>query len=318
MTHARRYGQEDLGSAAPGDPAACGQAEMTSFDEVYDQPDPRHFFRVLGHWDYQTPRHAQGLFRRLAAARPRTTRAAAPVTVLDICCSYGINAALLNHNLTLEDLYAHYTSPQAAALTTAELIECDRAYYASHRRPDAHRVIGLDIAANAISYALAVGLLDEGFTENLEAAPPTPALLRAAQATLLVTVTGGASFLSPRTFQPLLAAAHEPVWIAALVLRTGSYRHIEDGLTPYGLITEKAAVPTYPQRRFTSVHEQRYAITAVTAAGEDPRGKETDGYFHTALHLSRPAKDAAALPLTTLTKDDRRPESIVERDSFRG
>ncbi|MEU9783679.1 hypothetical protein AB0H92_22400 [Streptomyces phaeochromogenes] len=303
MTHARRYGQEDLGSAAPGDPAADGQAEMTSFDEVYDQPDPRHFFRVLGHWDYQTPRHAQGLFRRLAAARTRTARVAAPVTVLDICCSYGINAALLNHSLTLEDLYAHYTSPQAVALTTAELIEWDRAYYASHRRPGAHRVVGLDIAANAISYALAVGLLDEGFTENLEAAPPTPALLRAAQPTLLVTVTGGASFLSPRTFQPLLAAAHEPVWIAALVLRTGSYRHIVDGLTPYGLITEKAAAPTYPQRRFTSVHEQRYAITAVAAAGEDPRGKETDGYFHTALHLSRPAKDATALPLTTFTSE---------------
>ncbi|WP_245697284.1 hypothetical protein [Streptomyces phaeochromogenes] len=303
MTRARRYGQEDLGSAAPGDPAACGQAEMTSFDEVYDQPDPRHFFRVLGHWDYQTPRHAQGLFRRVAAARARTARAAAPVTVLDICCSYGINAALLNHSLTLEDLYAHYTSPQAAALTTAELIEWDRAYYAAHRRADAHPVIGLDIAANAITYALAVGLLDQGFTENLEEAPPTPALLRAAQPTLLVTVTGGASFLSPRTFQPLLAAAHEPVWIAALVLRTGSYRHIADGLTPYGLITEKAAAPTYPQRRFTSVQEQRYAITAVTAADEDPRGKETEGYFHTALHLSRPAQDATALPLTTLTSE---------------
>ncbi|MGX1908334.1 hypothetical protein ACWIID_05660 [Streptomyces phaeochromogenes] len=301
MTHARRHGRGDLGSAAPGDTAAWGQAEMTSFDEVYDQPDPRHFFRLLGRWDYRTPHHAQGVFRRVAAARTRTARAAAPVTVLDICCSYGINAALLNHSLTLEDLYAHYTSPQAAALTTAELIEWDRAYYAARRRPDAHRVIGLDIAANAISYALAVGLLDEGFTENLEAAPPTPALLRAARPALLVTVTGGASFLSPRTFQPLLAAAHEPVWIAAFVLRTGSYRHIADGLTPYGLITEKAGAPTYPQRRFTSVHEQRYAITAVTAAGEDPRAKETDGYFHTALHLSRPAKDATALPLTTLT-----------------
>ncbi|MFD9189218.1 hypothetical protein ACFWCA_13430 [Streptomyces phaeochromogenes] len=66
---------------------------------------------------------------------------------------------------------------------------------------------------------------------------------------------------------------------------------------------EKAAVPTYPQRRFTSVQEQRYAITEVTAAGEDPRGKETGGYFHTALHLSRPAKDATALPLTTLTSE---------------
>jgi SAM-dependent methyltransferase len=303
MTHARHHGQGDLRITAPGESASFSQTEMTSFDEVYDQPDPRPFFRLLGHWDYQTPHHAQEVFRRIAAARTRTARAAAPVTVLDICCSYGINAALLNHDLTLEDLYAHYTSPQATALTTAELIEWDRAYYAAHRRPDAHRVIGLDIAANAISYALAVGLLDEGFTENLEAAPPTTALLRAAQSTVLVTVTGGASFLSPRTFQPLLAAADEPVWIAAFVLRTGSYRHIADGLTPYGLITEKAAAPTYPQRRFTSVQEQRYAITAVTAAGEDPRGKETDGYFHTALHLSRPAKDTAALPLISSSRD---------------
>ncbi|MFJ9406576.1 hypothetical protein [Streptomyces sp. NPDC101393] len=302
MTFARHDGQGNLEGAAPGDPAACDQTEMTSFDEVYDQPDPRHFFRLLGRWDYQTPHHAQRVFRRVAAARA-AARAAAPLTVLDLCCSYGINAALLNHDLTLEDLYAHYTSPKAAALTTAELIEWDRAYYAAHRRPDAHRVIGLDIAANAISYALAVGLLDEGFAENLEAAPPTPALLRAVQPTLLVTVTGGASFLSPRTFQPLLAAVHEQVWIAAFVLRTGSYGHIADGLTPYGLITEKAVAPSYRQRRFTSVHEQRYAITAVTAAGEDPQGRETDGYFHTALHLSRPAKDTAALPLTTLTSE---------------
>lgn len=277
---------------------------MTSFDEVYDQPDPRRFFRLLGHWDYQTPGHAQGVFRRLAAARTGYARAVAPVTVLDICCSYGINAALLNHDLTLEDLYAHYTSPRAAALSTAELIEWDRAYYAAHRRPEAYRVVGLDIAANAVSYALAVGLLDDGFTENLETAPPTPALLRAVRPAVVVTVTGGASFLSPRTFQPLLAAAAEPVWVAAFVLRTGSYRPIADGFAPYGLVTERAAAPSYPQRRFTSAREQRYALTAVMAAGEDPRGKETEGYFHTALYLSRPAEDAAAFPLTVFTSED--------------
>lgn len=301
MTHARHYGQGDLERAAPIAPSASGQTEMTSFDEVYDRPDPRCFFRLLGRWDYQTPRHAQGVFRRLAAARTETARTAVPVTVLDICCSYGINAALLNHDLTLEDLYAHYTSPRAAALSTAELIEWDRAYYAAHRRRDAYRVVGLDIAGNAISYALAVGLLDDGFTENLETAPPTPALLRAARPALLVTVTGGASFLSPRTFRPLLAAADEPVWVAAFVLRTGSYRPIADGLAPYGLVTERAAAASYRQRRFTSSHEQRFAVSAVMAAGEDPRGRETDGYFHTALHLSRPAKDAAALPLTAFT-----------------
>ncbi|MEV6398868.1 hypothetical protein AB0M39_29480 [Streptomyces sp. NPDC051907] len=282
---------------------------MTSFDDIYDQPDPRAFFRSLGRWDYQTPRHAQPVFRRLVAARAAAASAepaagaAEPVTVLDICCSYGVNAALLNHDLTLDDLYAHYGSPLAAALTTAELIERDRAYYADRRRPDAVPVIGLDTAGNAVSYARAAGLLDEGFAENLEAGPPSKELLRAAQHTRLITVTGGASFLSPHTFQPLLAAAHAPVWVAAFVLRTGSYQPIADGLLPYGLTTEKSAEPTYPQRRFTGPTEQRYAVDAVTAAGEDPAGKETEGWFHTALHLSRPAEDIAALPLATLLGD---------------
>ncbi|MFF5538466.1 hypothetical protein ACFY71_39455 [Streptomyces cinerochromogenes] len=68
-----------------------------------------------------------------------------------MCCSYGINAALLNHHVTLQDLYDRYTSPQLAGLTTAELIDADRTYYAARRRTDAVPVIGLDIAAPAIA-----------------------------------------------------------------------------------------------------------------------------------------------------------------------
>ncbi len=274
---------------------------MTRFDDTYNQPDPRAYFQALGPWEYQTPHHAQGVFRRMltACACAPAHRAAEPAAVLDICCSYGINAALLNHDLTLRDLYAHYTSAQATALSTAELIDRDRAYYAARRRPDPARVIGLDVADRAVSYAHAVGLLDEAFAENLETAPPSPALLRATRDTRLITITGGASFLSPRTFQPLLDGAHGPVWVAAFVLRTGSYRPIAQCLDTYGLITEKAAA-TFPQRRFTGEQEQRYAIEAVTAAGEDPRGKETDGYFHTTLYLSRPAPQAADVPLAAL------------------
>ncbi|WP_331771411.1 hypothetical protein [Embleya sp. NBC_00888] len=277
------------------------QSAMTRFDDIYDRPDPRDFFRALGAWEYQTPHHAQEIFRRLVAARAGADgEVREPVTVLDICCSYGINAALLNHHVTLAELYDRYGSARIAALDTAELIEADRAYYAARRRSDAVRVVGLDVAANAIAYARAVGLLDEGFAENLELAAPSPALLRAARPTRLITITGGASFLSPRTFQPFLADAPEPVWVAAFVLRTGSYQAIADGLTAHGLVTEKAAAQTFPQRRFTSAREQRYAVDAVTAAAEDPHGKETAGYFHTALHVSRPHTDATAFPLTTL------------------
>ncbi|WP_334313639.1 hypothetical protein [Streptomyces sp. HD] len=301
MTNARNSGttSEVSASQARAVPITTG---MTQFDDIYDQPDPRAYFRVLGPLEYQTPHHAQGIFRRVLAACDLEAHPAEPATMLDICCSYGINAALLNHRVTLDDLYAHYTSPQATALTTAELIEWDRAYYAARRRPDPVRVIGLDAAANAISYACAVGLLEEGFAENLETATASAALRRAAKRARLITITGGTSFLSPRTFQRLLTCAHDPVWVAAFVLRTGSYQSIAACLASHGLVTERDATRTFPQRRFAGADEQQYAIDAVTAAGEEPHGKETHGCFHTTLYLSRPREDAEAFLLADLMR----------------
>ncbi|MFJ6292551.1 hypothetical protein ACIQJX_04235 [Streptomyces griseoviridis] len=278
-------GDDGTGGGQPGN------AGRTPFDDLYEQPDPRAYFRVLGAWGYRTPHHAQKVFRRLAAER--TARLGAPAGVLDICCSYGINAALLNHDLTWDDLYAHYTSPRAEALTTAELVDWDRAFYQAHRRRDALPVTGLDVSEPALTYAVAVGLLDEAFAENLETAAPSLELRRAARDIRLITVTGGVSFLSPRTFEPLLSAAEPAPWVAAFVLRTGSYRPLMSCLLAHGLVTEKDTDRTFRQRRFTDAAEQRYAVEAVTSTGEDPRGKETEGYFHTALYVSRPREEAA-------------------------
>ncbi|MFE5868193.1 hypothetical protein ACFQ6V_05980 [Streptomyces roseifaciens] len=276
---------------------------MTSFDKIYDQPDPRAYFTVLGPLEYQTPHHAQSVFRRMAETLGGPP-GDEPPTVVDICCSYGINAALLNHDVTLDELYTRYTSPQVAPLTTAELIEDDRAYFAARRRPGAVRVVGIDVAAQAVSYAQAAGLLDEGFAENLETAEPSGELLRRTRRARLITITGGTTFLSARTLKALTAGTDTPPWVASFVLRTASYEPIADALAAHGLSTEKYTARTFPQRHFSGPEEQRYAVAAVEAVGEDPRGKETEGYFHTTLYLSRPPQDAAALPLTELLPPD--------------
>ncbi len=259
----------------------------TLFDDIYDEPDPRAFYGRLGPLDYQVPHHAQPVFRRLVAALT------GPVTVLDLCCSYGINAALLNHDLALGDLYARYTSPPLARLTTTELIKHDRDFYAARRRKDAVPVVGLDLAARAIDYALAVGLLDDGYAEDLETGPASLGLLKAAGGARLITVTGGMSFLTAKTFHQLLRAASEPPGVAVFAVRTESYQPIVDALAEHGLVTEVDMEHTVAQRRFTDPEEQHYAISAVTATGADPNGKESDGWYHATFRLSRPPPDLA-------------------------
>ncbi|MER7111300.1 hypothetical protein [Streptomyces sp. NPDC000229] len=256
---------------------------MTSFDDIYDSPDPRAYFTRLAPLSYEIPHHAQAVFRRTVAER-----ADPHLTVLDLCCSYGINAALLNHDLTLADLYAHYTAPGTRRLTTSELIAYDKEFYASRRRPDAVRVLGLDIARSALDYAHAVGLLDGVHADNLEAHSPTPALSAAMADVGLITLTGGGSFLSRRTFAALLECARRPVWVSAFILRTMPYAPIASCLAGFGLTTRTDPDRTYPQRTFTAPQERRAAVSAVRLAGLDPTGRETDGSYHAALYESRP------------------------------
>ncbi|WBO61832.1 hypothetical protein [Streptomyces camelliae] len=259
------------------------------FDDIYDRPDPRMYFGRLAPLEYEIPHHAQPVFRQASAERAAFDDGCpGRPAVLDVCCSYGINAALLNHDVTLAEMYERYTSPARQAMPTTELAAQDKEFYAGRRRPDAVPVFGLDVAAPAVRYALEVGLLDAAFTDDLEQAPPGPALSRALAEVGLITLTGGGSYITARTFTALLDGARRPVWISAFVLRTVSYQPIVRALDGYGLRTTLDVSRTYPQRRFTDEREQRYAITAVRALGHDPAGREESGRFHSLHYESRP------------------------------
>ncbi|MET7380330.1 hypothetical protein ABZT08_16180 [Streptomyces sp. NPDC005526] len=276
--------------AEPGSGSTEGAAGgKARFDDIYGRPDPRAYFTRLAPLEYEIPHHAQPVFRQVAAERTALDDARTPgPAVLDVCCSYGINAALLNHDVTLAEMYERYTSPGTRAMSTAELTASDKAFYAARRRPDAVPVFGLDVAAPAVRYALEVGLLDAAFSDDLERASPGPRLRRALAEVGLVTVTGGGSYITARTFTALLEGARRPVWVSAFVLRTVSYQPIARALAAHGLRTTVDASRTYPQRLFTDERERRYAITAVRALGRDPAGREESGRFHTLHYESRP------------------------------
>lgn len=263
-------------------------AGKTRFDDIYNEPDPRAYFRTLAPLRYEIPQQAQGVFRRTLAQRSAVRGTDLPVTVLDLCCSYGINAALLNHDLTLADLYTHYTSAETGELTRGELIEADKEFYASRRRADAVPVIGLDTADNATRYALEAGLLDEAYAENLERHPPSDGLRRAVARVGLITVTGGIGYITHRTFDALLDATRVPVWVSAFVLRTVPFQQIVAILDAHGLATETDPERTYPQRLFTDLTEQRSAVDHVLDAGDDPTGLEAEGRYYARLHQARP------------------------------
>ncbi|WP_244189159.1 hypothetical protein [Streptomyces incarnatus] len=284
------FRDEEYGMAESGPGGTGGVASGKSrFDDIYDRPDPRMYFSRLAPLEYEIPHHAQPVFRQAAAERAALDDGGpSRPAVLDVCCSYGINAALLNHDLTLAELYERYTSPDCQKLSTDRLAARDREFYAERRRPDAVPVFGLDVAAPAVRYALEVGLLDAGFTDDLEQGPPGPGLRRALAEVGLITLTGGGSYITDRTFTALLDGARRPVWVSAFVLRTVSYHPVVRTLAAHGLHTTLEVSRTYPQRLFTDERERRYAIATVRALGHDPAGREENGRFHSLHYESRP------------------------------
>lgn len=265
-----------------------------NFDHIYDLDDPREYFRTLGEFEYRIPDHGRRIFSALVEAKREGGRPES-VRVLDLCCSYGVNAALLKCEVDLDDLYERYCSEEVSRLSSDELVESDVAYFRERAKESPPRVAGLDVARNAVRYALEAGILDAGFAEDLEEAEPSDRLKQAAARADLLTITGGTSYITERTFGRLIsagAAAGRVPWVAAFVLRTVSYAPVSEVFSGYGMVTEKLHGHTFDQRRFASAQEREFALQEVASLSLNPEGKEENGRYHNEFYLSRPTDEA--------------------------
>lgn len=276
------------------DDGALVSTRKADFTDIYAQPDPRAYYRELCQLDYQIPQRAlQIVEATLAASGART--------VLDVCCSYGINAALLRHDLTLDELAARYADPERDDLSPAEMLADDQAFLTPRRRRPNLRVLGLDSSAPAIDYAVRAGMLTGGFSENLEGGEPSGELVEGVRDVGLVISTGGVGYVGTRTFDRLLDAVPNAgeLWLAVFVLRVFDYSEIAATLADHGLVTEKLP-GTHRQRRFADRDEYEAANLDVTRRGLDPEGREADGWYHAECYLTRPAAEAARVPAAEL------------------
>lgn len=271
----------------------------TDFTEIYTQPDPRAYFGALTDLEYQIPQRARPVVEAVLAASEQDGR---PRTVLDLCCSYGINGALLRHRVDLDEVAGRAIDPALAELAPDRLIEADRRFYAERlHRPDL-TVLGLDVSRPALDYAVRTGLLAAGWAEDLEEVDPSPELVAGIAGTGMVVSTGGVGYVGPRTFERLVRSLDGPrdLWLVVFVLRVFDYAAVAAVLSEFGLVTERVEGTTFLQRRCADRDEQRAATHDVTRRGLDPTGREAAGWYHADCYVTRPAAAAAATPLSEL------------------
>ena len=269
-------------------------------DYIYDQPDPRAYFHELKMLDYAIPGIAKPIFQKLISLL--THQRDDSVHVLDLGCSYGVNAALLKHDLSMSELYEHWGRKAVVAGTPEDVVTCDRRFFANLDKHQEISVTGLDQAKSAVAFGENVGLLDEGLAVNLEMEPLPEAAVENLALVDLVISTGCVGYVTEKSFESLLPALTrgKPPWIGNFVLRMFPFDSIEETLNGWGYVTEKLESRTFVQRKFASAEEKEQVLEQLHERGLDPTGKETEDHLLAEFYLSRPAGEVAEAPIERL------------------
>ncbi|MGF7239169.1 MAG: class I SAM-dependent methyltransferase [Frankia sp.] len=263
---------------------ATGKA---SFDHIYVQPDPRDYFSTLRGLDYCIPELAKPIFSRLIRQHQQSVPDAS-TTVLDVGCSYGINAALLKCDISMDDLHEHYCGDDAGAATRSERLTRDQTLVQTRNQMPNTRFVGLDVSQPALAYAASAGFLDDAVHADLEHHDPSEGQRQKLTDVDLVISTGCIGYVTDRTIARIVAAQGDrrpPM--AHFVLRMFPFEPFAESLAGLGYDTVRFD-GMFRQRRFASAQEQAVVLDRLSTAGVDPSGLEADGWLYAQLFLCRP------------------------------
>ena len=269
------------------------------YDQVYEQPDPRAYYRILHGLDYRIPELAAPVFRNVinAITELRDRR----IKLLDLGCGFGINAALLRCSQDMDRLAHRCRDLDTGEISSASVIEFDRNYFASWPPQVDVDYLGFDIAELPVHYAKTVRLVDDGFSRDLESEELEAEEKEMLAGTDVIISTGCAGYITEATFERLFNAVDGPIpWLAIFVLRTEPFEALSTYFESRKLKVEKLEGVTFIQRRFHSSTEWTQALMTLEGQEVQTEGKEADGLLHAEFYLIRPEADSEAHPLETI------------------
>ena len=179
------------------------------FNQVYDLPDPRPYYAGLAPSDYRMP----GVIARCIPKVTAQMTGTAPPRVLDFACGYGAIGACLSHGLVMGNLYAYYGAENWSASDPTQWRKQDAAWFAGQPVQNGSQIcelIGVDIAANAVSYAQAMGFTHRSVVADFTDVDSTMAHATLLRDVRLVVESGGIGRIQHLVFANVFATGARP------------------------------------------------------------------------------------------------------------
>jgi hypothetical protein len=267
-----------------------GQAAPThwrQFDQLYDLPDPRPYFRGVAGGAYRMPGVVAGLLERLIpvmAAR----KGGGTVRLTDFACGYGAVGLCLRFGFGMDGLYRYFAEEGDPA--------SDPGAFAALRRADLpdHRIDGIDIAGRALAYAEAVGAAEAGHAVDVMGEEPGPAVAEALGRTDLIFECGAlGDHIAPAANALLRLAAPAQPWMLFCPRPRVDVARLRETLAGRGYRLE-TLVPGVRYRKPFSEGEAAEEIAAGLSHGLSAEDCLIDGYFRVDVRLAVPEGEDSA------------------------
>ena len=264
------------------------QKIVTIYDDIYDLPDCRAYYRAMDHAGFRTAHFAAAAFRDALLA-VKKERGLDRVRVVDFASGYGIAAQLMRFDIALDDVLTRYRDAWFDDASAIDVVNADKSWLSQKAQLGSDRFLGIDIAGNALAYGRDVGIFDEVFPENLQDTPPSDALAAELAEVDLVVECGSVAHMLPDALDRLLSACTRKPWVITSPIRGNDTDEALSVLAAHGLSVDRHVTAAFPHRAFSGPAEQQRAIENAQRRGYDTTGFESEGRFHAQIFLSKPA-----------------------------
>ena len=256
------------------------------FTNIYVQKDPTPYLEEMKSLGYRIPDQTRPLYKHLAERILNYKKK--PVKILDLGSSYGINSALLNHHLVMEELDDFFVqgNPQPSIKSTQSFF--DNLPYNDNKL----EFYLVDTSSPALEFAEKAGLCEESFCLNLEKDSGSSEFKKTICDIDLIISTGCVGYIGWKSFEKIFENIQDtkaPLPLFAFtVLRMFPMDDIQRVFDENNFVLNKTQVGPLKQRRFNDEAEMSDTLDLLKNRNIETKNLEETGHYYADFYVGGP------------------------------
>lgn len=261
-------------------------AVKKDFTNIYVQKNPTSYLEEMRNLEYRIPDQTKPLYKHLVERIVNYKKR--PVKILDLGSSYGINSALLNHELIMSELDDFFLENNIDPS-----IKSTQNFFDDLPNDDPNLEFYLvDTSSPALDFAKKAGLCEDSFCINLEKETIPSKLQQTMRDVDLIISTGCVGYIGGKSFAKIFSNIKGdrellPIF-AFTVLRIFQMGDIERVFKENNFELLKTKIGPLKQRRFYDEIEMNDTLDLLKRRNIDTKNLEETGYYFADFYVGGP------------------------------